>query len=93
MIHAARLRIARLLRAIEPWYHWGETSVLRINTHRRDFADESEGPGWQFEIQWFGFHLGITVGRTPPAASPAVIQSRIAWRERDAANQHREFAL
>ena len=90
----SRLRTAinGVLRAIEPWYYWGEATILRINTSLPNFIDEMEGPGWEFEIQWFGFHLGITVGRTPPAATPERIQSRIASRKFCAADQHREFA-
>ena len=77
-----RTALVRCLRAIEPWWDWSETSVLRINTKLPDFLDESEGPGWRFEIQWLGFHLGVVLGRTPPAATNAEIQSRKAWRER-----------
>ncbi len=50
--------IARILRAIEPWYDWGRTYISRIDTN-------DESPGRYLELQWFGLNITIFVGRTP----------------------------
>ena len=62
-----RAAASRLLRAIEPWYDWGTTTIFRLDAHCPNFSDESAGDRWLFEIQWFGAHLGITIGRAPPS--------------------------
>lgn len=48
----------RALKAIEPWYDWGRTSINRIDAN-------GEGPGRFFELQWFGLNITIFIGRTP----------------------------
>lgn len=41
--------------------------------HCRDFADESLGNVWFFEIQWMGLHLAFEIGRTPRKITDAEI--------------------
>ncbi len=48
----------RIIRASEPWYDWGRTSINRIDT-------SGEGPGRFVELQWFGMNITIFIGRTP----------------------------
>ena len=55
--------LRRFIKAIEPWYDWGTTTVFRLNTPEP--LDAEEGPARYFELQWLGLHLSITIGRTP----------------------------
>ena len=62
---ARRMRSAshRVLYAVQPWYDCG-----RINMFRLDAITEAEMTDRlvrYLEVQWFGAHLGIHVGRTP----------------------------
>jgi|GEM_PF-2630977 len=52
----------RMIAAIEPWYDWGTIWIERL-----DAADETGGDGEvaYFQIQWFGIHAGVQIGRTP----------------------------
>jgi hypothetical protein len=63
-------RWQRILTALEPWYNWGELYVERMQGMRMG-SDEypqaaGEGSVRYVEIQWFGMHLAIQFGRTPP---------------------------
>jgi hypothetical protein len=51
------------LYAVQPWYDWGRINVFRLDATTE--AEMTEGLVRYFEIQWFGVHLGIIVGRTP----------------------------
>lgn len=51
-------RLRRLIKAIEPWYDWGTFGISRVD-------GRGEGDGRFFEIDLFGLHLLIVVGRTP----------------------------
>jgi len=53
----------RVLYAVQPWYDWGRINVFRLDAITE--AEMTEGLVRYFEIQWFGVHLGIIVGRTP----------------------------
>lgn len=57
------------LAAIEPWYNWGEIYVERMEGMHAgsDGFPQSigEGPVRYFEIQWFGMHFALQLGRTP----------------------------
>lgn len=53
----------RALYAAQPWYDWGRISVFRLDAITE--AEMTERLARYFEIQWFGVHLGIIVGRTP----------------------------
>lgn len=78
-------RIRRFIAKVEPWYDWGsDAAIWRMDAVERDFSDESEGAARYFELQWFGIHFEIRVGRTPPKVSAAEVAARkqiIAERE------------
>lgn len=60
----------RVLKAIEPWYNWGTLSVERMQGMRLvdgAITPEADGDVAFFELQWFGLHLEIQIGRTPKA--------------------------
>lgn len=60
----------RIIAAIEPWYNWGTVSVERMEGMRvvdGILQAEAEGDVRFFEIQWFGVHLQVQLGRTPKA--------------------------
>lgn len=80
-------KLAQFLKRAEPWYDWGRRDVFRIDMHCRDFADESQSEVWFFEIQWFGLHFGVCLGRTPPKVSDAEISARRAARAARAEDQ------
>lgn len=67
IVSAAR----RLIAAIEPWYDWGTIYIERMQELR--FGDGGhieaggEGTAGYFQLQWFGIHLQIQLGRTPKA--------------------------
>lgn len=52
---------SRLLKAIEPWYDWGDTFFERLD-------GEGEGDGRFFSMEWFGIHITIFYGRQPRRA-------------------------
>lgn len=56
--------IARILRAIEPWYDWGVIHIERMEGSTRDRDSGCSGVHY-FQLQWFGIHLGFQFGRTP----------------------------
>lgn len=75
---------------LEPWYNCGSINILRLDARETDFSDESEAGAWTFELQWFGVHFAVQLGRTPPrvpAAEVAEIKERLgetkAARDRD----------
>ena len=78
----ARWPWQRLIAAIEPWYNWGEIHVERMQGMRlgSDGYHQAigEGPVRYFELQWFGVHLQLQVGRTPPATSRDNVVARDA---------------
>lgn len=55
--------------AAEPWYNWGEVYVERMEEIRVDEGGRlhvgGEGPVRYFELQWFGIHIAVQLGRTP----------------------------
>ena len=82
--------LSRAAAAVEPWYDWGRTSILRLDA--RSEAEEAEGPAAYVEAQWLGLHLGFTVGRTPPKVNACVIQRRQAvFDSRAEANRARQL--
>lgn len=58
-----------ILKAIEPWYHWGieDTWSLELLSDKSAglYGDETTGKVGFFTFQWLGFHLHIQIGRTP----------------------------
>lgn len=73
--------MTKFLKAIEPWYAWGQHEILRIDQHESDFADESTGNVFRFEIQWFGIHFAFELGRTPHKVAAEEIEVRRgAWK-------------
>jgi len=50
--------LRRFIKAIEPWYDWGDTYIERLE-------DAGEGPGKFFTLQWLGISLTLFYGRTP----------------------------
>jgi hypothetical protein len=48
----------RFVKAIEPWYDWGNTFIERMD-------DESEGPGRFVSVQWLGISFTLFFGRIP----------------------------
>lgn len=58
--------LRRFIKAIEPWYDWGTIYVERMDEAADPAGGEGEVPF--FQIQWFGIHLGIQIGRTPKKA-------------------------
>ena len=75
-------RLRRFFAPVEPWYDWSsDATIFRINTVERDFLDESiREDGFRFEIQWFGLHFGIVLGRTPPKITTDEVNARKATR-------------
>lgn len=61
--------LRRFIAATEPWYNWGEVHVERMQEIRVDEGGRlhvgGEGPVRFFEIQWFGIHFAVQLGRTP----------------------------
>lgn len=57
--------LSRFIKSIEPWHDWGRREISRLDMHCRDFADESYGKVWFFEIRWLGLHLAFEIGPTP----------------------------
>lgn len=56
--------------ALEPWYNWGTIYVERmesITVVDAEFHCGGEGPVRFFDLQWFGVHVGVQLGRTPRA--------------------------
>ncbi|MCG7346611.1 hypothetical protein [Sphingomonas sp. ACRSK] len=78
-------RIRRHAPWLEPWYDWGKTTTWRLDQVERDFSDEAEGEVWLIEIQWFGLHLGIQLGRQPRKITP----EQVAANKRRAADLER----
>ncbi|KQM98753.1 hypothetical protein [Sphingomonas sp. Leaf25] len=76
--------IKRALSALNPWYNWGAVSVERLDAVSEDHGSESDVRF--FDLQWFGLHLSVQVGRQPPKATPAQIASRAQYR-REAAER------
>ena len=71
----------RFITAIEPWYDWGnDATIWRLDQVERDFSDESEGEAYRFELQWFGLHFAIVIGRVPPKVGAAEVAARKAQR-------------
>lgn len=68
--------LTRAAAALEPWYDWGRTSILRLDA--KSEAEEAEGSAVYAEAQWLGLHLGITLGRMPQKVDTGVIQRRRA---------------
>lgn len=68
--------MTKFIKRIEPWYAWGQHEILRIDQHEPDFADESAGNVFRFEIQWFGIHFAFEVGRTPPKVPVEEVAAR-----------------
>jgi hypothetical protein len=56
--------IARIMRAIEPWYDWGIFNVERMEGSTSE-RDGGYGDVWYFQLQWFGIHFAVQFGRTP----------------------------
>ena len=56
--------IARILRAIEPWYDWGIFNVERMEGSTSE-RDGGYGDVRYFQLQWFGIHIAVQFGRTP----------------------------
>lgn len=50
--------LRRFIKAIEPWYDWGDTCIERMD-------DPGEGPGKFVTLQWLGLNLTLFYGRTP----------------------------
>ena len=63
--------LGRIINAIEPGDNWGVIHVERMQELRLDDGGTvevgGEGPVRFFEIQWFGVHLQVQIGRTPKA--------------------------
>lgn len=61
--------LSRIIAAAEPWYNWGEVYVERMQEIRVDEGGRlhvgGEGPVRYFELQWFGIHFAVQIGRTP----------------------------
>ena len=53
-----------VITAIEPWYDWGKIGVERMESLRVG-ETPADGEVRFVELQWFGIHLAIQVGRTP----------------------------
>jgi hypothetical protein len=69
LIHAIRRHAPWL----EPWYDWGKTTTWRLDQVERDFSDEAEGEVWEVELQWFGLHFAVRLGRQPRKVSAAQV--------------------
>ena len=72
--------MSTLLRAIrhrvpwlEPWYDWSRVNIWRLDQVERDFSDEAEGEVWEVELQWFGLHFAVRLGRQPRKVSAAQV--------------------
>lgn len=83
--------MSTLLRAIrcrmpwlEPWYDWSRVNTWRLNQVEHDFSDEAEGEVWLIELQWFGLHFAIQLGRQPRKVSAAQV---LANKARNAAHE------
>jgi hypothetical protein len=61
------MTMRKFIKAIEPWYAWGQHEILRIDQHEPDFADESAGNVFRFEV-----------GRTPPKVPVEEVDARRA---------------
>lgn len=61
--------LRRVISAVEPWYNWGTIHVERMQEIRVDESGRlhvgGEGPVRYFELQWFGIHFAVQIGRTP----------------------------
>lgn len=61
--------LRRVIAAAEPWYNGGEVHVERMQEIRVDEGGllhvGGEGPVRYFELQWFGIHFAVQIGRTP----------------------------
>jgi hypothetical protein len=73
--------LSRFIKSIEPWHDWGRREISRLDMQCRDFADESYGKVWFFEIQWLGLHLAFEIGPTPRKITAEEIA---AYRDRTA---------
>jgi hypothetical protein len=83
--HAAN----KILTVVEPWYDWGTREVSRLDAHCREFTDESYRSVPFFEVQWFGIHVELQIGRTPkkrPVDKIAANQRGILAAERQNAH-------
>lgn len=68
----------RALSAIEPWYNWGSVTVERLDAVSEDHGNE--GDVRFFDLQWFGLHLSLQIGRTPAKAAAEQIANRARHR-------------
>lgn len=60
----------RFIAAIEPWYNWGTIWVERMEGMHMDgerLVGNGDGSVRFFELQWFGVHVQVQLGRTPKA--------------------------
>lgn len=78
-------RLSKIIAAIEPWYDWGKREVPRLDARCPYFSDESYGPVRFFEIQWFGLHLAIEIGRTPRKLTSAEVADNLSRLSRQQA--------
>ncbi len=81
----------RAIKAVEPWYNWGTIYVERLDAATE--AEMSEGEARFFDIQWFGLHLSIHIGRTPSRLGAAEIAGRHAHHEEVAERRRCRDAL
>jgi hypothetical protein len=58
---------------LEPWYDWSRVNTWRLDQVEHDFSDEAEGEVWLIELQWFGLHFAIQLGRQPRKVSAAQV--------------------
>ena len=56
--------LRRVLAAIEPWYDWGTIYIERMEGTTLERSG-GEGAVRYFQLQWFGLHFGLQIGRTP----------------------------
>jgi hypothetical protein len=62
--HARRANpLLRVWAALEPWYDWGKISITNLDAHTD--SQIVEGDVRYFDLQWFGIHIGLQLGRTP----------------------------
>ncbi|USU06914.1 hypothetical protein NF699_09715 [Sphingomonadaceae bacterium OTU29LAMAA1] len=66
------MSLGRIIKAVEPWYNWGMITVERMDELQRDdngrLSTGGEGEVGFFDLQWFGIHIGVHIGRTPKRA-------------------------
>lgn len=60
--------LRRFIAAIEPWYDWGIYHIDRMEGSTFD-RESGVGTARYFQVQWFGLHLHVQIGRTPKAVA------------------------